>query len=128
MTKSQHPTYGRILAIDAATRVQSLALIEGDEVVEHRLQRARYNHSSTLITNIDDLFGSQGFTVHDIDLFAVGRGPGSFTGLRVAMAVAKALARATQKPIVGVSSLAGFRGLPRSATYSASKAALTTFL
>lgn len=106
MTQTKVPSYRRILAIDAATRVQTLALIEGEEVIEHRIQRARYNHSSTLITNIDALFDAQAFTVHDIDLFAVGVGPGSFTGLRVAMAVAKALARATNTPIIGVSSLA----------------------
>jgi tRNA threonylcarbamoyladenosine biosynthesis protein TsaB len=106
MSQSSPTTFRRILAIDAATKVQAMALVEGDEVIEHRLQRARYNHSSTLIGNIDALFEAQSLKVHDVDLFAVGVGPGSFTGLRVAMAIAKALARATDKPIVGVSSLA----------------------
>ncbi|RDV38482.1 tRNA (adenosine(37)-N6)-threonylcarbamoyltransferase complex dimerization subunit type 1 TsaB [Bradymonadaceae bacterium TMQ3] len=96
----------RVLAIDAATRIQALALLDGDQLLENRTQRVRYNHGSALLANIEALFEAQALSLNQVDLFAVGLGPGSFTGLRVALASAKALARAHNKPIVGVSSLA----------------------
>ncbi|MBA2663768.1 MAG: tRNA (adenosine(37)-N6)-threonylcarbamoyltransferase complex dimerization subunit type 1 TsaB [Bradymonadaceae bacterium] len=104
--KAEPIPYRRVLAIEAATRIQSLALIDGEEVLEHRQQRVRFDHGSILVRNIDELFAAQNLSIHDVDLIVVGLGPGSFTGLRVAMAMAKALARAAEKPLVGVSSLA----------------------
>lgn len=98
--------FPRILAIEAATRTQSIALLHDDNVLEHRQQRVRFDHGSVLLQNIDAIVKAQRLSIHDIDLFAVGLGPGSFTGLRVALAVAKSLATATKKPLVGVSSLA----------------------
>ncbi len=98
--------YPRILAIEAATKVQSIALLAKDDVLEHRQQRVRFDHGSVLLQNIDDIMKAQRLKIQDIDLFAIGIGPGSFTGLRVSLASAKALARATNKPVVGVSSLA----------------------
>ena len=96
----------RVLAIDAATRIQALALLDGDHLLENRTQRVRYNHGSALLANIEALFEAHALALDQLDLFAVGLGPGSFTGLRVALASAKALARAHNKPIIGVSSLA----------------------
>ncbi len=98
--------YPRILAIEAATRTQSIALIANNDVLEHRQQTVRFDHGSVLLQNIDDIMTSQRLKVQDIDLFAIGIGPGSFTSLRVSLAAAKALARAINKPIIGVSSLA----------------------
>lgn len=98
--------FPRILAIEAATRTQSIALLSGDDVLEHRQQRVRFDHGSVLLQNIDAILAAQRLTIHDIDLFAIGLGPGSFTSLRVALALAKSLARVTQKPLVGVSTLA----------------------
>ena len=105
MTDSS-PEFQRVLAIETATRYQAVALLDGDQLLEHRIQRVRYNHGSSLLGNIDHLLNAQGVEVADVDLFCVGLGPGSFTGLRVGLATAKALARATDRPIVGVSSLA----------------------
>lgn len=99
-------TCSRILAIDTATPYQALALIDGEKLLANQVQRVRYNHGSSLLKNIDDLLQTLKFELHSVDLFAVGLGPGSFTGLRVGLATAKALARATNTPIVGVSSLA----------------------
>ena len=104
-TKS--PTdFARILAIETATSVQAVALIDGEELCEHRVRKVAYNHGSTLLKNVDDVLESCQLELEDIDLFAVGLGPGSFTGLRVGLATAKGLSRATQRPIVGISSLA----------------------
>lgn len=104
--------FPKILAIETATRHQALALLDGETLLEHRIQRVRYNHGSSLLDNIDRLFAAQSLTLSDVDLFAVGLGPGSFTGLRVGLATAKALARAKNKPIVGVSSLAALAYIP----------------
>ena len=104
--KTQDPTFRRVLALETATPVQALALLDGEVCLEHRVLKVRYNHGSSLLQNVDQLLKSQGLTVQDIDLFAAGLGPGSFTGLRVGLATAKALARAAEKPIVGVSGLA----------------------
>lgn len=98
--------YPRILAVEAATKTQSIALLANNEVLEHRQQHIRFDHGSVLLQNIDDIMKAQRLKIQDIDLFAIGLGPGSFTGLRVSLAAAKALARATNKPTVGVSSLA----------------------
>ncbi len=106
MSKPTSSNYARILAIDTATRVQAVALLDGNQLCEHRVQRVAYNHGSSLLENVDGLLGNSSLELGDVDLFAVGIGPGSFTGLRVGLATAKALSRAVERPIVGVSSLA----------------------
>lgn len=105
-------TYNNILAIETATSHQALALLSGEELLENRVQRVRYNHGSSLLENIDALFSASRHSLDDLDLIAVGLGPGSFTGLRVGLATAKALARAKDKPLVGVSSLAALAYIP----------------
>ena len=96
----------RVLSLDTSTRVQSIALLEGDEPLEQRQRRVHYNHGSTALAYLDALLQSQNLSASDVDLFVCGLGPGSFTGLRVGLATMKALARATGRPIEGVSSLA----------------------
>lgn len=118
-------TYSRILAIETATPYQALALIDADKLLATQVQRVRYNHGSSLLKNIDELLKTSQIELHTIDLFAVGLGPGSFTGLRVGLATAKALARATNKPIVGASSLAAAAFIPAKTNPGATL--LTTF-
>jgi tRNA threonylcarbamoyladenosine biosynthesis protein TsaB len=96
----------RVLAVDTASRVQSLALLDGDTVLEHSQRRVRFNHGSTLLAHIDETLEEHKLNVADLDLVSVGVGPGSFTGLRVGLAIAKSLARAESIPIAGVSTLA----------------------
>ena len=106
MIESNAKTYRRILAIETATPVQAVALVDGETLCEHRVQRVAYNHGSSLLCNVDQVLDSSAIELEEIDLFAVGLGPGSFTGLRVGLATAKGLSRAVDRPIVGVSSLA----------------------
>ncbi len=112
MSDSTAQTYERILAIETATRTQAIALIEGEEVVEHRVRRVVFNHGSSLLEGIDELLDERTIDLGDIDLFCAGLGPGSFTGLRVGLATAKALARAVDAPICGISSLAALSYSP----------------
>ncbi len=96
----------RVLAIDTATRVQSLALMDGETVLEHSQRRVKFNHGSTLLEHLSQTLDEHKLEVADLDLVSVGVGPGSFTGLRVGLAIAKSLSRAESIPIVGVSTLA----------------------
>ena len=98
--------FARMLAIETATSTQAVALIDGDELLEHRVRKVVFNHGSSLLETIDQILEERTVELADIDLFCVGLGPGSFTGLRVGLATAKALSRAVDSPIVGVSSLA----------------------
>jgi tRNA threonylcarbamoyladenosine biosynthesis protein TsaB len=95
-----------ILSIDTSTKFQSLALVDDAIPLARRLHRIKLDHSDTLLHNVSDLLEQQRVAVADLSLVAVGLGPGSFTGLRVGLANAKALARAAGADIVGVSSLA----------------------
>ena len=106
MSTDENETFGRVLALDTATRYQALALIDGDDVLEHLQRRVRFNHGSSLLDNVSGLLTAHGLALADIDLISVGVGPGSFTGLRVGLALAKSFARSHDIPIVGVSSLA----------------------
>lgn len=102
MTTSDH----HVLAIDTATRTQTLALLRGQTVLEHTQQRVQFNHGSSLLERVARMLDVQKMEVSDLDLIAVGRGPGSFTGLRVGISIAKSLCRAKSIPLVGVSTLA----------------------
>lgn len=96
----------RLLAIETSGRIGSVALAIDDTVEERRVEEAR-RQSSRLLPMIDDLLGTAGIRVQALDAIAFGQGPGSFTGLRVAAAVAQGLALASGVPIVSVPSMAG---------------------
>ena len=85
----------RALAIDTSTKAQSLALTDGDRVVARRITHVRTNHSESLLRNIDDMLAQARWGLSELDLVAAGLGPGTFTGLRVGLATAKALARSS---------------------------------
>ncbi len=103
---NSEPTWRRVLALDTATRTQSLALMDGPTVLEHSQRQVKFNHGSSLLTHLSETLEEHRLEVGELDLIAVGIGPGSFTGLRVGLAIAKSLARAENIPIVGVSTLA----------------------
>jgi len=65
----------------------------------------KITHSQTLMPLVESMLKSAGLTLNDIDCFAVSNGPGSFTGLRIAVSAVKAMAFATDKPVCGVSTL-----------------------
>jgi len=98
-----------ILAIDTASSCSAVALTRGSvvtgEVVASLSLNSSVTHSRRLLTAIDWLFSESGTDWQDVDGLAVSLGPGSFTGLRIGMATAKGLVTATQKPLLGVSTL-----------------------
>lgn len=94
-----------LLAIDTATRLASLALYDTQGVHAETLWRSRENHTVELMTQITRLFELAHISKQDLTAIGVALGPGSFTGLRVGMSVAKGLAFARNLPLVAIPTL-----------------------
>lgn len=94
-----------ILAIDTATRWAGLALHDGTAVIAEYGWRCLNNHTIELSPAIEEMLNRVDNTVADLDGIAVAIGPGSYTGLRVGLALAKGMALANQIPLFGVPTL-----------------------
>ena len=95
----------RVLAIETSTEIASVAVMIDGEVRAGRASAARARHGETLLPLVAEALSEAGLAKADIDLVAVGLGPGSFTGTRVGVAIAKGLAIGLGRPLVGVVSL-----------------------
>jgi len=95
----------KILAFDASGPTASAALLEGERLVAASYADCGLKHSVTLLPMAEELLSRAGWTVAGLDLLAVTHGPGSFTGLRIAVSTVKGLALVNNTPCVGVSSL-----------------------
>jgi tRNA threonylcarbamoyladenosine biosynthesis protein TsaB len=93
-----------ILALDTSTDYCSVALLQEDRVLSDEV-RAGQKHSDLLLPMVDRLLNETGIGLDDLDGIAFGAGPGSFTGLRIACAVAQGLAFGAGKSVVAVSTL-----------------------
>src|SRR3972149_2527871 len=93
-----------ILALDTSTEYCSAALWR-DGGVHERAVRAGQSHSEILIGMVDAVMAEGGTQLARLDGIAYGQGPGSFTGLRIACAVAQGLAFAAEIPLAGVGTL-----------------------
>ncbi|MBU4176818.1 MAG: tRNA (adenosine(37)-N6)-threonylcarbamoyltransferase complex dimerization subunit type 1 TsaB [Desulfurivibrionaceae bacterium] len=99
-----------ILALETATTCGSLALVaEGRCLAEYSLNTS-ITHSRRLLSGIDWLLAQCELSWPHIGAIAVSLGPGSFTGLRIALSTAKGLCMATGKPLLGVGTLDGLAG------------------
>ena len=79
--------------------------MEDGVLLAERFQNNGKTHSATLMPMAEELLRDCGLTAGDLDVVAVAKGPGSFTGVRIGVAAAKGLAWAAEKPMVGVSTL-----------------------
>ena len=95
----------KILAMDTSNKPLSLAILENEETLGQVMLNIQKNHSITLMPAIDFLMNSLDMKPADLDRIAVAQGPGSYTGLRIAVATAKTLAHTLKIELVGVSSL-----------------------
>lgn len=93
------------LALDTATANMTIAVMRGMQVLAQFESTAWRNHSVRLIPEIQELLQQTGIRMRDIRAIAVGNGPGSYTGVRVGVTVAKTLAWSLDLPLVNVSSI-----------------------
>ncbi len=95
----------KILAYDTSSEVLTAAIFDGQKKVAELESGSFARHSSVLVPVLDKLLRSSRIDLSQIEVIAVGLGPGSFTGLRVGVTTAKILAYTRQIKLIGVSSL-----------------------
>lgn len=96
----------KILAFDTATMETTCAVVEDKKVLAASSINSRLSHSETLVSMIEEMLSALDLEMKDMDMIAVGVGPGSFTGLRISVVLAKIFAKTLDIPVVGVSTLA----------------------
>ncbi|QYR20853.1 tRNA (adenosine(37)-N6)-threonylcarbamoyltransferase complex dimerization subunit type 1 TsaB [Paenibacillus sp. sptzw28] len=94
-----------VLALDTSTASLAAALVRGRETLGSVQSLAERNHSVETVSKLKALLDESGVPPDKLDGIVIGRGPGSYTGMRIAVSVGKTLAWAWNKPLVGVSSL-----------------------
>ncbi len=94
----------RILALDTATEACSVALLDGDQVFTLFEPCAR-EHTQRILPMIQQILAESGLKLNQMDALAFGRGPGSFTGIRIGIGVAQGLALGSDLPVTGISTL-----------------------
>ena len=95
----------KVLAFDTSSKALSVALLEEENRLAELTLTIKKNHSITLMPTIEFLMASIDWKPTDLDRIVVAEGPGSYTGLRIAVATAKTLAQTLKIDLVGVSSL-----------------------
>jgi len=94
-----------LLALDTSTRIASVGVHDGEQVLSEVTWLAGREHSTRLLVEADFALSRVGRDQRELTGLVVARGPGSFTGVRVAISVAKGMAFALQVPLWGVSTL-----------------------
>lgn len=94
-----------ILALDTAGQGCSVALLAGERLIE-RYEAAPRRHAASLLPMAEECLAEAGLALGELDAVAFGRGPGSFTGLRIATSVAQGIAFGVGLPVLPVSNLA----------------------
>ena len=94
-----------LLALDTATEACSAALLYKGQLYQ-RAEVIPRLHAQRLLPMIEEVLGEAGITLAAVDALVFGRGPGAFTGVRVATGMVQGLAFAADKPVIGISNLA----------------------
>jgi tRNA threonylcarbamoyladenosine biosynthesis protein TsaB len=98
-------TSKNLLAIDTSTRVIGLALYNGAQVFSEWVWASNDHHTTELAPAIQELLGRAHQSMADLGAIGVALGPGSFTGLRIGLALAKGIALVQRIPVVGIPTL-----------------------
>ncbi len=93
------------LGIETANTPLSVAVVMDGKVVVELVQNIKLTHSAGAMPAIEEVLARAGLKAGDLDVIAVSEGPGSYTGVRIGVTLAKTLAWTLQIPLVGVSSL-----------------------
>lgn len=96
----------KILSFESSAVSASVCLTDDEKIIAQSYQNCGLTHSRTLLPMAESLLADCDHSIDDIDAFAIATGPGSFTGLRIGVSTVKGLAFATNKPCIGVSTLA----------------------
>ena len=94
------------LLLDTSNKPMSLAIMQDETVLVEHTTNIKRNHSVQLMPAIQTIISEAGMTKQDIDAIVAAKGPGSYTGLRIGVTIAKTLAYALNTQLYGVSSLA----------------------
>ncbi|MFZ1471681.1 MAG: tRNA (adenosine(37)-N6)-threonylcarbamoyltransferase complex dimerization subunit type 1 TsaB [Anaerolineae bacterium] len=94
-----------LLALDTCTDLASIALYDGEQVLSEMTWHSNRRHTVELLPQVVAMLTQAGLTAADVRGVAVAIGPGSFTGTRVALALAKGMATANDLPLFGIATL-----------------------
>jgi tRNA threonylcarbamoyladenosine biosynthesis protein TsaB len=94
-----------LLAIDTSTRAMGVALYDGLQILSEMTWISNNHHTIALASSVEQTLGQVGVEVGDLQVVGVAIGPGSFTGLRIGLALAKGLALSNRIPIIGLQTL-----------------------
>ena len=95
----------RVLGIDTSTMISTVTVVEDEKIIGDFNVNQEKTHSESLVPMIETLLNLLGLKLSDIDIFAISQGPGSFTGLRIGMTIAKTFAQVGNKKLIPVSTL-----------------------
>lgn len=105
------------LIIDTSTSLSILVLAHNNKTFSI-IENAGTSHSTTMFSSISKLFAISGASINDVDLIATGIGPGSFTGIRIAVSTARMFAQLLKTPLIGIQSHDFFASSCRSENFS----------
>lgn len=97
-----------VLCVDTSTEACSVAVLcqtATEQVISDQFMLAPREHTTKILPTVEQVLASAGLNLSDMDFIAYGRGPGSFTGVRIGISIAQGLAFGSEKNMVGVSTL-----------------------
>jgi len=103
----------KILAIDTSNDCLGIALLSEEKVIGEYITNVKKNHSVRVMPAIEQLLLDCGTETTELSKIVVAQGPGSYTGVRIGVTIAKTMAWSLRIPLVGVSSLAVLAAVPR---------------
>lgn len=108
-----------VICLETATNLCSVALCDSDGILTLRESIELKSHATLLTVFIDEILKENGIRAHDLEAIAVSKGPGSYTGLRIGVSVAKGIAYAASIPLIGIDTTKSmFWGISRKHIYS----------
>jgi len=108
-----------IICLETATNLCSVALCDSAGIVSLRESNESKSHASLLTVYIKEILSDHGLRVRDLEAVAVSKGPGSYTGLRIGVSVAKGMAYGASIPLIGIeTTLSMFWGISGSRNFS----------